>query len=481
MNRKQKFCSNCGTVLNMNDRFCEDCGFDTQSDESPALYSQPVGGNATTIAGPSRTKASQQVSPQVPLRSGILEFWRRMVLLLAIFIGIPLFFYVTPAVVSVTAVNWEKEQAEELNSSSGFVSEEKKRLSELPLEIYIAQKTEGKVTQVESDQWRNFFTDVQLASNGQHELSAYGSRVSEEDKDPFWQALGPVAVFFKPDEISYSQWGLISEDLDSRYISTEIDGVTVYLMLRYHDYNTSISAMHRPYRVAPAWLFHPYRNTGIGILIAGLLAYLFLPRRKKEPEDISYSTGSMLAGDLTALILLLPFFGLPFLINGGTVQAVSGMWIISAVLWFLATFCILLLYLNAWYASFRIVLTEESLSLVTYKRVKQYRFADISEANLVMLRNPGWFRKLFLALAFLSLIGGRSSPQPAGSALLAASAAYGGLEIKSSGGKPLYIWYANQNGGVIIRHFDRVLEAIEGSGKPINSPPREIEGFSMFM
>lgn len=455
MKRNLKFCPNCGAERVPNERFCGDCGFDTQSPEN-----RPV---------------------QTPSAASGIELWRRLGLLAGILLGLALFCYVTPVVVSVTAVDWEQEQAEELNSVSGYVSEEDKRLSQLPMADYIQEKTDGNVTVVNSGEWLTFLTDVQLASSGQYDRSPYGNRVSEEDKDPFWEAMGPVAVFFEPDEIPYTAWGLTEEDMARSYISIDQDGQTAYFLLRYHDYSASVSAMSKPYTVAPDWLYHPYRKAGIAVLILGLAAYIFLPRRKKEPDDIAYSTGSMLAGDLVALILLLPFYGLPFLINGGTVQAVTGMWVISALMWLLALICVLLLYYNAWYASYRIILTPESLSLLTFKGVREYRLKDITEANFVSLRNPGWFRKLFLVMAFLSVIGGRTSTQPAGSALLAASAAYGGLEIQGTGGKPLYIWFTNQNGGVIINNFDNVLEAIEASGIRINRNMRGIEGFSMFM
>jgi len=189
----------------------------------------------------------------------------------------------------------------------------------------------------------------------------------------------------------------------------------------------------------------------------------------------------MLAGDLAALILLLPFYGLPFLINGGTVQAITGMWPISLAMWFLALFCVMLLYYNAWHASYRIELTPEALYLITFRGVRQCRFSEMAEVNLVSLRNPGWFRKLFLGLALLSFLGGRRSVQPIGSAMLTATAAYGGLEICGRSDKPLYIWFTDQNGGIIIPNFERVPEAIRAAGLPINEEPREIEGFSMFM
>ncbi len=417
----------------------------------------------------------------MPVSSGKIELWRRIALLLGIIVGVALYFYVAPAMVSVTAIDWQKEQADELDSGTGFISQEKRRLNKLPLPAYIQEKTGGQVTPVDSDRWLEFFQQVQLASYGNYESSAFGNRVSEEDRDPFWKPSRPVAVFFKPGEIPIAEWGLVAEDGKTAYINTSAGGQSLYLQLSYQDYRTGIS-ISKPYRTAPSWLYHPYRYIGIGLLVCGLLLYLFLPRRQKQPDDITYSTGSMLAGDLVAVILLLPFFGLPFLVNGGTVQALTGMWPFTLIMWGLAFFCIILLYYNAWYASWRLELTPEALHLITFRGVRKCRFDQMAAVDLVMLRNPGWFRKLMLATAFLSMLGGRTSTQPAGSALLVSTAAYGGLEIReSSGSKPLYVWFSNQNGGIIINNFNRVPAAIKAAGVQFNDRPREIEGFTMFM
>lgn len=159
------------------------------------------------------------------------------------------------------------------------------------------------------------------------------------------------------------------------------------------------------------------------------------------------------------------------------------MWPITLAIWLLALISIYLFYSNAWHSSYRIELTPEALYLITFKGVKEMRFNEMAAVDLVVLRNPGWFRKLFLAMAFISLISGRaSSPQPAGSALLADAASYGGLRIQGlSGGKPIYIWFSDQMGGVIINNFDRVPKAIEAAGVPFYRETQEIQGFSMFM
>ncbi len=419
----------------------------------------------------------------MPFVSGKNELWRRLALLLGGLVGLALFFYVAPAMISVTAVDWKKEQASELKSYSGYVTQEEKRLNALPLDEYIQEKTSGQVRDAESSQWWAFFEQVRLASNGEFNRSAYGNRVGDDIKDDYWSPALPTAVYFKPDEIPFAQWGLLPEDGKSVYVRTSQGSKTIYLELRYQDYSTSVGAMSSPYRVAPGWLYHPYRNIGIIFLAAGLLLYIILPRRKKEPDEVAYSSGVMVAGDVAALILLLPFYGLPYLINGGTVQAFTDLWPITAVMWFLAIFSVALLYYNAWHSSYRIELTPEALYLITFKGVREFRFSDMDAVNIVSLSNPGWFRKLFLGMALLSLLGGRAtSTQPMGSALLAASATYGGLEIcPKSGGKPAYIWATNQMGGVIINNIDRVMTAIGEAGLVINEEPREIEGFSMFM
>jgi hypothetical protein len=411
-----------------------------------------------------------------------MDLWRRLALLLGVLAGVGLFFYVAPEMVSVRAVDWEQQQADELRPYSGYVTQEERRLSQLPLAEYIREKTGGRVASLDYQQWGVFFQQVQLASSGRYDDSIYGGRVSEEDKDDFWKPTGPVWVYFKPEELPFAEWGLLPADGDQLYVSTTAGGKTAYLLVYYQDYNASLNAFSNPYRAAPGWLYHPYRGIGIGVIALGLLLYIFLPRRQSRPEDLAYSQGSMLAGDVAALILLLPFYLLPFIISGGTAQVFTAMWPITLAMWILAFLSVVLLYYNAWNSSYRIELTPEALRLVTFKSIRERRFDEIAAANIVSLRNPGWFRKLFMAVALLSLFGGRGgSLQPVGSALLAASAAYSGLEIHAGGEKPLYIWFSDQRGAVIIPNFDRLLRAIEAAGVRINQEPREIEGFSMFM
>lgn len=413
---------------------------------------------------------------------GKMELWRRMALLIAILTGLALFFYVAPAMIGVTAVDWKKEQADELKSFSGYVTQEEKRLSQLPLDQYIQIKTEGKVLAVDGGQWWTFFNLVSVASNGDFSRSAYGDRVSDNIKDDYWYPALPTAVYFKPDEIPYAQWGLLPYDGNSVYVKTSQGGQTIYLELRYQDYSTSVGAMSSPFRVAPGWLYHPYRTAGSIVLAVGLLLYIFLPRRKKEPDEIAYTSGSMLAGDIAAVILILPFYGLPYLINGGTVQAFTDLWPITVAMWFMAGISIALLYYNAWYSSYRIEITPQAIYLISFKGVRECRFSEMAAANIVTLSNPGWFRKLIMGVAVLSMLSGGRSTQPVGSALLAATATYGGLEIcDRSGGKPVYIWVTNQIGGVMVNNIDRVMIALETAGVPINQEPRDIEGFTMFM
>lgn len=409
------------------------------------------------------------------------ELWRRIALMIGIIAGLALFFYVAPVMISATAVDWAQEQAAELKSPGGYATQENKRLQQLPLPDYIQAKTGGRVAVIDGRAWGAWLSQVQEASLSPSVSSPYSRRVSEEDRDHFWAPSGPVEVFFQPDEIPWQQWGLRAFDGDQAYVSATMGEETVYLALKYQDYRTSVTAMSQPFRTAPNWLYHPYRNIGIGVMAVGLLLYIFLPRRRKSEQDIAYTTSSMLAGDLAALILLLPFYGLPFVINGGTLQAITGLWPITLFMWLLALICLIMLYYNAWYASYFIQLTPAAVQEISFRGMKESRFSDMTAVNIVSLRNPGWFRKLMLGSAFLALLGGRTSTQPAGSAILAATADYGGLEICKGSDRPRYIWFTDQNGGIIINNFDRVLASIQAGGVEINQQPREIEGFSMFM
>lgn len=417
----------------------------------------------------------------MPKASGRVEMWRRLAISAGVLIGVALFCYVVPALVNITAMDWQQEQADELKSISGYVSEEDQRLSQMPLSEYIALRTSGKLTTVDAGQWAPFFQQVKMASHQQYVPSRLGNRVSEQDKDDFWRPKGTVPVYFKTTEIPYEQWGLPLRHEAEQFVSLHTEGEELYFRLRYEDYLHSVSAMSQPYRQPPGWLYHPYRTIGVGLIAAGVLVYILLPRRRKNSEDISYRTGSMVAGDVVALLLLVPFYSLPFLINGGTVQAVTGMWPLTMTMWALALLAAALLYYSAWHASYRIEVTPQALYIISWKGARVFPFNDMAEAGVVTLRNPSWFRKLFLALAFLSLMGGRASVQPAGSALLSATASYGGLEIRGRTGRPMYIWFTDQMGNAILQNFDRVPQALQNAGVPIKEDPREVEGFSMFM
>lgn len=408
-----------------------------------------------------------------------IELWRRMILLLGLLVGLGLFFYVAPAMVTITAIDWQEEQANEIKSY-GIISREREWLNQLPLNEYIQEKTKGQVMALDASHWEGFFEEIQLASKRQYASSSYANRVSKLDRDGFWLVDRNVEVFFKPEEISYGQWGLISKEGARSYISIDLAGKDFYYLLKYHDYDISVGPMSKPFRIAPSWLYHPYRILGLFISGLALLLYIFLPRRKKNASDISYSVGSLIAADIVALILLVTFYGLPFLINGGTRQAFYSFWIITLIMWLLAIFALILLYYNAWFASYRIELGAEGIYIISFKGVRVYPFRELSAVNLVSLRNPSWFRKLSLAIAFLALMSGQASPQPVGSALLTLSAAYGGLELCSVDNKPFYIWFTDQNGGLIVNNFALLVKGLKDAGIDINTSPREIKGLAMF-
>lgn len=60
------------------------------------------------------------------VNSGSTELWRRLAIFAGIVLGIGLFFYIVPALINITAINWQQEQADEFKSISGYVTSEDK-------------------------------------------------------------------------------------------------------------------------------------------------------------------------------------------------------------------------------------------------------------------------------------------------------------------------------------------------------------------
>lgn len=404
-----------------------------------------------------------------------------MLLLAATVFSVMLFFYRVPALVSVSWVDFSLAQKQELESPYGLVREEEKMLAAMPLNEYIQTKTQGKILDLDPAGWQGFFNETYLAGSGQIEQSRYADRLSPEDIDWMeWQTGDPehfYPVFFKVRELPLEQWGLANEG-DVVYLRTAESGKTSYLKAQFNDYLSLSGPMDSIIGGdPPAKLLYPYRLLGVGLLVVGLLAALFLPRPKKAEDVIEYARSRMMLTDLVGVMMLLLFFGLPFLINGGTVQTVTGWLGISLLFWLLAVGPVLIIYASAAYASFQVHLDRDGLSISRAGRAGEYTYDEFAGVDLVTLKHPGWFRKLFLVVLALSFLSGGGTPTAAGTYLLSESAAYAGLALKFKNGKTQYIWFTDAMGNVLLPGFEKIIQAMEDHGVPYKVTEEIVEKF----
>lgn len=409
------------------------------------------------------------------------EFWRRVILVVSIIAGIMVAFYRVPALLTVTWIDFAGKQKGELESPYGYVSDESKILASLPLDAYIQEKTQGKVITLEDSGWQIFFNEIYLASTGQLDQSQYGNRLSSQDRDwaelQFENLKNSFPVFFKVDELPFAQWRLQERDGDFTYLSINDQGQERFLMVKYHDYTNVAGPMDSIYPDPPNRLFYPYRLWGWSILAAGILIAFLMPRVKKTGNIIEYPRWRMVISDFGGLLLFLLFFGLPFLLNGGTVQALSGWWGLSVFFWLLAVGPVLIFYSSAVYSAFEVWLGEDTFSITKANSYRLYRYDDVERVVQLALRNPRWFRRLFFVVLALSFLSGKGSPGAAGTYLLSESAQYTGLTLYFKDGNKQDIWFTDAMGTILLPGYEKIIEAMQEHGVPFNISSEIVEKF----
>lgn len=414
------------------------------------------------------------------LTSRYLAFWRRIIMLAAIIIGMLLIFYKVPALVTVSWIDFTLRQENELKSSYGFVGKEQKRLHGLSPEQYIQEKTQGKIINLEAASWKNFYSDIYQIGTGQLEKSTYADRISSEDADILKRQTGRTSyfapVFFKVNELPIQQWNISPQDQEYVYLAAPYNGSIKHLRVEYHDYLSAAGPMENVHPVPPAHLYYPYRILGWAVLGIGLLLAICLPQPEKREDVIEYPRSRLVMSDILGVLLLLLFFGLPFLINGGTVQAVSGWWGLSLILWTLALGPVLILYASAAYASFQVRLGEESLYIAKAGGGREYRYDEVERVEEIGLQNPAWFRKLFFLVLMFSVLSGRgASKSSAGTYLLSEAAAYTGLALYFKDGQIQYIWFTDALGDIILPGFERIVQVLQAHGVSYHITDKVIE------
>lgn len=281
--------------------------------------------------------------------------------------------------------------------------------SHLELDAFIADQTADRLVQVRGSAWADLFVAADRLARGESpgaEESARRGRDTMKD-----------SLFFVPDESPVSEVaGSLSLERPLTYAAVaRADGVG-YLRINLQ-FPADVS------RYAPAGLLYPVRRYAPWLLLAGLAAYLALPRPRRQPDALCYSTfRAAILPDLLSLGMAAMFFGLPLLVvqsnaRGGGLLEGGWVWLL-AIGWIFAAGFLTLLGVAAHYASYSIALTPEGIAIHTLRGKRDFHFGELVSAQVVERKAPrtllwlGWFVSLLNWRAFgpTLLIASRSDP-----------------------------------------------------------------------
>jgi len=209
--------------------------------------------------------------------------------------------------------------------------------------------------------------------------------------------------------------------------------------------------------LGPVAMRFPWRHLAWLPLLAGLLGYLALPRRRLPTTTIRYPGWRVVLSDVVWLLIFGPFFTLPVLIVGAFQPALLAWPALTAVFWLFACAGLFLLYIAAWYAVFSVDLAPSALSLTTLTGRHTVAFAEVAAFSRVRHRPPAW---LVRALWLVAVLGRRGS----GQALLLSQAETGGLALTLRDGGRVYFWVTDTLGSPALAGAKGIETALAAAG-----------------
>jgi hypothetical protein len=398
-----------------------------------------------------------------------MESWRRGILLACVGLALGTAkFAVLKPLVTLRAVDFAAEQRD-----VRAWTEEDARLKGQPLAEYIAEKTKGASADVSGPAWAALFAGLRAADANERDARTWQERAPADERR--W-GFSNKSYFFRPEEAPVAEIaGKLTRNADRLYAAMRRGETVEYLRAEFHvfsgdDFHFGSGFSHRP--KPPAAFLFPYRRYSGLIALLGLAAYLFLPRRKKEKGAIFYPAWRNALGDFAAFLLIVPFFALPFLIVGGTVQAITQGWMLCLVFWPLALLGVWLLRIVAWYAGYEIALRDDGLVVRDGRRETLIPFASLAHYRPLDLRPPRWL----VWAALLAVFTGKDSARvgAAGRGLLLAGFSNGGVGLGRKDGSSVFIWITDAMGTAALKNAKKLLQALEHAGVRKSDEVQEI-------
>jgi hypothetical protein len=386
-----------------------------------------------------------------------MEFIRRLALTVLICSAGWLFFY-TPLspLIRVKPVDFAAEFKKESQRPGRTSGSLLPHSSNTPTnyEQYVAYKTEGKVLKVKGNEWETIFQNTGTAKNNRGASKDMQRRTSP-------QYRGAGFYFYASEPPFNSLKDRLNKHLDTLYL---LDPAGQYLKADYKVYSYSsfqIGSGLSDYPDPPSWLMYPYRKYVLWIILAAIVFYIFLPKKKKGKDSIHFKTWFIAGNDICFVVLLiaLPFVA-PMAIMGGAAQVffTEGIFLLP-VFWLIALIGVWgLVFIMPRFASFEIKMTNEGIKAVDVRGEKFYRFKDMEYFQWITFKRPRWM--IFFAWIFL-LAGRRGSI----SFFILSTLTHAGIGIGLKDGILFYINTSNPMGqSVLNQKAGQIAEALRSKG-----------------
>lgn len=404
-----------------------------------------------------------------------MEYLRRVLLLLGVTVSTSLFFFV-PVQPWVTV---EFPDFASMQQVEPGYSDEGRFLRQLPLGEYVQEKMANSTIDVSGEAWEQFFESVDQLRAGSDVPFELSQHVNVERlRDPEERFV----LFYRPTDAPIQEITNKLVQLEGRpaYLGLGKRPAESHLVVRYIDENNAAfeggAGLLSASRPSSSFIY-PYRWHAAIALLAGITAWLFLPRTKHSQDSLFYSPGRIAAADVFALGIFTCFYGLPMFFLGGILQLFEGPgFLIAGIMWGFAGMGVWLLLFMSEYAAYQILVDGDAIQVDTARAHSSYPFNEIQSWQPVVQRPPRWLVAL-LWLASIFSKGARSY-QTAGQAMILEGTATSGIALALKGSSVAYLWVSSEMGRHAEPFRRKLLKALQVAGVPEESEPTIIYGMS---
>lgn len=211
----------------------------------------------------------------------------------------------------------------------------------------------------------------------------------------------------------------------------------------------------------PEAFSYPLRQLWYVPLLVMLSVYIILPVAKSGDNVCVYKRWQVILCDLVGCMFYGMFMALPFLIVGGTIEALTTWIAFTAFFWAMAALGLCMLWWSYFYAVYRIHVLDDRLIFSFPSAIEVVAFKDMTTLEHVRVVPPKWL----IILSFLAALSGKGARGvgQVGRASLLATSSSEGLCIGTRDGDAVYIWLTNSMGQNSLTHFDLLLDSLKAA------------------